>query len=250
MYVSTCFTSLQMPSKSSHASRRSGAPKPRTCDRRVRVTVPGASSLVQLQSDLADLRQRLDAIGSTGAGPSVETVAVAAQPLPVAHVPPTPHTNPAHSPQLPVCDELLAARNSDSESEGETSIARASKRLCCPTISMAGSLAAAPLLTPPTSDTAVPVANSVDPRLKVRICQGLFVPIEVLLASEQGKPVNHCLKNPFLTPVNDPKLKVYFPSLNIERWTNGFLLFMYIWASDHPEDSPTPPLPPNHSQFG
>lgn len=158
----------------------------------------------QIQSDLADLRQRLDALST----PDTPTVAGPSSPPPVATVAPCAprQTTP---PARPLCEELLASRDSDSESEeGESSVARASRRLRRPTISMAGSLAAALLFNPSTPDAAVPVANSVDPRLKLRIRQGLFVPIEVLLASEQGKPVNHYLKNPFLTPVNDPKLAI------------------------------------------
>lgn len=124
---------------------------------------------------------------------------------------------PEADPLLPVCKELLAERDLDSESKGYCLIERASKRLRRPTISMAGSLAAALLFIPPNPDVAVTVANSVDPHLKLRIQQGLFIPAEVLLASEQGKPVNHYLKNPFLTPINNLKFKVYFPTLNIKR---------------------------------
>lgn len=218
---------LQMSSKSSRS--RPQKSKPRPC--RVRVTIPADPPLAQIQSELSDLRQRLDALGSSPASPRPTTSLP-----PVAQVAPT-FPSPPSAPLPPVCDELLATRDSDSESdEGESSVARASRRLRRPTISMAGSLAAAPIFNPSPPDVVVPVANSVDPRLKLHIRQGLYVPIEVLLASEQGKPVNHYLKNPFLSPVNDPKLKVYFPALNVERWTDGFLLFIHIWTSDHPEE--------------
>lgn len=49
-------------------------------------------------------------------------------------------------------------------------------------------------------------ALSLEPRLKLRIQKNLFVPYEVLVAAGQGKSIHHYLKNPFLTPFNDPKL--------------------------------------------
>lgn len=148
--------------------------------------------------------------------------------------------SPSSQESSPPTEELLAVRESDSDSDsGERSIARASKKLRKPTLPTSGSLGAASLLGSPDvlSMFNAPAATSVDPRLKLRIQRNLFVPFEVLVAAEQGKPINHYLKNPFLTPVNDPKLRVFYPRLNFETWSEGFNIFMYIWSETHPEDS-------------
>lgn len=78
---------------------------------------------------------------------------------------------------------------------------------------------------------------SLEPRLKLRIQKNLFVPFEVLVAAEQGRSVHHYLKNPFLVPHNDPKLKIYYPRLNFETWSEGLNIFMIAWVELHPEDA-------------
>lgn len=126
-------------------------------------------------------------------------------------------------------EELLAARDSDSDS-GESSVLRASKQLRRPTVSVSGSLGAAATLGGNLGmDILSPLAaSSVDPHLKLRIQKNSFVPFEVLVAAEQGKPIRQYLKNPFLTPVNDPKLRVSYPKMTFETWAEGLNIFMLI----------------------
>lgn len=73
-------------------------------------------------------------------------------------------------------------------------------------------------------------AAQVDPCLKLRILNNLFVPFEVLVAAEQGKCINYYLKNPFLTPVNDPKLTFHYPKLNFETWSEGLNIYICIFG--------------------
>lgn len=136
-------------------------------------------------------------------------------------------------------EELLAARDSDTDSDaGETTSARASKRLRKRTMSVSGSLGASIFGGMGTLPAfAAPSATIIDPRLKLRILKNLFVPFEVLVAGDQGKSIHHYLKNPFLTPFNDPKLKVFYPHLNFETWAEGLNIYMLVWTEAHPEDA-------------
>lgn len=67
-------------------------------------------------------------------------------------------------------------------------------------------------------------------RLKLRIIKGLFVPFEVLFASNKGLNINHYLRNPFLAPDNDSKLRAQFPALTIEKWTDAFIIYMHFYC--------------------
>lgn len=129
-------------------------------------------------------------------------------------------------------EELLAARDSDSDDSdsGESSTLRASKRLHRPTMSVSGSSGAAATLGGNLGMDIIspPTAASVDPHLKLRIQKNLFVPFEVLVAEEQGKPIRQYLKNPFLMPVNGPKLRVFYPKMTFETWAEGLNIFMLI----------------------
>lgn len=151
----------------------------------------------------------------------------------------SPHQSHSVSSNLPLpAEELLAARDSDSDSDtGESSAIRASKKLHKKTMSLSGSLGnplfgggGFPSFDPPGTD-------SIEPRLKLRIQKNLFVPFEVLVAADQNKSVHHYLKNPFLTPHNDPKLRVFYPRLTSETWADGLNIFMLIWTEVHPEDA-------------
>lgn len=151
--------------------------------------------------------------------------------VPVSHASDPPLTLPA--------EELLAARDSDTDSDaGESSAIRASRKLRKKTMSVSGSMGAS-LFGGLGSIQAFspPITSSIDPRLKLRILKNLFVPFEVLVAGDQGKSIHHYLKNPFLTPFNDPKLKVYYPRLNFDTWAEGLNIFMLVWTEAHPEDS-------------
>lgn len=115
-------------------------------------------------------------------------------------------------------EELLAAQDSNSDSDaGEPYAAHASHILHKQTMSVSGSLGASIFGgLGPMSSFNPPVSSSVDPQLKLRILKNLFIPFKVLVAGYQGKSIHHYLKNPFLTPFNDPKLKVYYPRLNLQ----------------------------------
>lgn len=71
--------------------------------------------------------------------------------------------------------------------------------------------------------------------LKLQIIKGLFVPFEVLLASNKGLNVNQYLRNPFFSPDSDPKLRAIYPALTIERWTDAFLVYMHFYSMRYPE---------------
>lgn len=118
-------------------------------------------------------------------------------------------------------EELLATRDSDSDSAtGEGSTMRVSKCLHRPTLPVSGSFRATAAIGGPLDMNlgSAPAASSVDPCPKLHIQKNLFVPFEVLVAAEQGKHIQQCLKNPFLIPVNDPKLWIFYPWLTFEMW--------------------------------
>lgn len=97
-------------------------------------------------------------------------------------------------------EELLATRDSDSDSDtGEGSAVRASKRLRRPTLPLSGSLGAAASFgaSLDTNLGSAPTASSIDPQLKLRIQKNIFVHVEVLVAAEQGKPIQQYLKKSF-----------------------------------------------------
>lgn len=136
-------------------------------------------------------------------------------------------------------EDLLAARDSDSDSDGgEPSSARASRKLRKKTMSLSGSLGASLFSgMGPLSSFSPSSHSQIDPRLKLRILKNLFVPFEVLVAADQGKSVHHYLRNPFLTPHNDHKLRVFYPKLTFETWAEGLNIYMLVWTETHPEDA-------------
>lgn len=138
--------------------------------------------------------------------------------------------------------EILGA-SADSlaeEAEGEMSFRRAYERLHRPTPSVSGSLGAAGLSAEDYSRPSDPLAlgAAVEARIKLRIVKGLYVPLEVLWASNKGLSVNQYLRNPFLSPDNDPKLRALFPALTIERWTDAFLIYMHFYCMRYPDQRP------------
>lgn len=54
------------------------------------------------------------------------------------------------------------------------------------------------------SSTAFPQGAAIETKLQERIHHGLFVPIEIILASEQGASTDTYLKNLSLAPASDP----------------------------------------------
>lgn len=87
-----------------------------------------------------------------------------------------------------------------------------------------------------SNSNPIPLGSSIEPKLKARIIKGLYVPMDVILVSEQGGNIDHYLRNTTLTPGNDSRNRTFYPTLNIDRWADGFLVFAAIWGSAFPQD--------------
>lgn len=118
------------------------------------------------------------------------------------------------------------------EVEGEVAFKGFYEKLHCPTPSISGSLAVAQVpansYSQPTE--AFTLAVAVNACLKLQILKSLFVPFEVLLASDKCISIHQYLLKPFLTPDTDPKMRMSFPHLTIKRWTHVFIVYMHFYC--------------------
>lgn len=130
--------------------------------------------------------------------------------------------------------DILGASGTTSSDldEGEIAFQKAYDKLHHPTPSISGSMGASliPHESYSSPSESFSLAVAVDPRIKLRILKGLFVPFKVLLATSKGLNVNQYLRNPFMTPENDPKLRTAVQTLTIKRWTDAFLVYMHFYC--------------------
>lgn len=93
---------------------------------------------------------------------------------------------------------------------------------------------------PSPNSNHIPLGSSFEPKLKDGITKGLYVPIDIILVSEQGGNIDSYLCNTTHMPGNDSCNHTFYLSLNIDRWTNGFLIFAAIWISAFPHQCLAP----------
>lgn len=103
-------------------------------------------------------------------------------------------------------------------------------------------------ITPSAGDAAAASANpvqfafrfslgcSIKPKLQECICQGLYIPFEIILTSEQGGSVDQNLKT--VAPASDSCSQLSGLPLFLEWWTNCFLIFVAIQIEEKPQDAP------------
>lgn len=83
----------------------------------------------------------------------------------------------------------------------------------------------------------IPLGSAIEAQLKSRIIKGLYVPIDVILVSDQGGNIDAYLRNTTHTPSNDSCNRTFYPTLNIDRWTDAFIIFASIWISAFPHQA-------------
>lgn len=90
----------------------------------------------------------------------------------------------------------------------------------------------------PSSSSSFSLGGNIEPKLQERICKGLFVPFEIIIASNQGASIDNFLKNLSNAPTSDACSKNSPLLLSLDNWTDAFFIFMAIIISEKPHDAP------------